>query len=114
MIDEIGNIKDAIFFNQLESKCGAIVHAGDRRGTIDESSENGLESGQQKSGVQENGEPKFDIETVTIQLDKIGFYTQFLAVLVHNKEGNGLKNIDEIQVSIMQNYKELYKYTVPP
>ena len=32
MVDEIGNIKDAVFFNQLASKCGAIVHAGDRRG----------------------------------------------------------------------------------
>jgi stress response protein SCP2 len=39
MIDEIGNIKDAVFYNQLESKCGAVVHTGDQSGKTQKTEE---------------------------------------------------------------------------
>ena len=29
MIDEMGSIKDAVFYNKLNSDCGAITHSGD-------------------------------------------------------------------------------------
>jgi len=31
MIDEMGVIKDAVFYNKLNSDCGAITHSGDNR-----------------------------------------------------------------------------------
>ena len=29
MIDEVGNIKDSVFYNQTVSQCSAIIHSGD-------------------------------------------------------------------------------------
>ena len=29
LIDDIGRIVDAVYYNQLVSKCGAITHSGD-------------------------------------------------------------------------------------
>jgi len=31
MIDEMGSIKDAVFYNKLNSDCGAITHSGDNQ-----------------------------------------------------------------------------------
>ena len=30
MIDEVGFVKDACYFNKLRSDCGSIVHSGDQ------------------------------------------------------------------------------------
>lgn len=30
MIDEVGQVKDACYFNKLRSDCGSIVHSGDQ------------------------------------------------------------------------------------
>jgi len=31
MIDEMGIVKDAVFYNKLNSDCGAIIHSGDNQ-----------------------------------------------------------------------------------
>ena len=31
MIDEVGNFKDAVFYNKVKSDCGAITHSGDSK-----------------------------------------------------------------------------------
>ena len=31
MIDDIGNIVDAVYYNKLKSDCGAIIHTGDQQ-----------------------------------------------------------------------------------
>ena len=41
-------------------------------------------------------EPIFEIETITIKLDKINHSCKYLVILVHNKEGHGFKNIDMV------------------
>jgi len=36
MIDDIGNMVDAVYYNKLISNCGSIVHSGDQRdGTLE-------------------------------------------------------------------------------
>jgi len=34
LIDDIGAVKDAVFYNKLNSDCGAITHSGDNRDGI--------------------------------------------------------------------------------
>ena len=67
MIDEVGNIKDAVFYNKMHSDCGSITHSGD--------SKDGKKDG-------------YD-EIITIHLDKVHYAVQFLVVIVNSFEGAG-------------------------
>ena len=66
MIDDVGNIVDAVYYNKLVSDCGAIIHSGDN---------------EDKTGVV--GMDEF----ITLHLNKVGFYVSYLAVLVCSYDG---------------------------
>ena len=65
MIDELGEIVDAVYYNQLKSKCGAVKHSGDQS--------DGADAG-------------YD-EVLTVNLDKVAFSTCYLAVLITSSKG---------------------------
>jgi stress response protein SCP2 len=81
MIDEVGNIKDAVFYNKMQSDCGSIMHSGD--------SKDGKKDG-------------YD-EIITINLEKVHYAVQFLVVLVNSFEGAGFSHVETANVSLMQN-----------
>ena len=86
MIDEVGNIKDAVYYNQMTSACGAITHSGDcKDGKID----------------------GFD-EMITINLDKVHYAVKFLAVLVNSFNGQGFSKVETANVCILQNGSQLF------
>ena len=79
MIDDVGNIKDAVFYNKLTSDCGAIVHSGDN---------------------QEGREDDYG-ELVTIDGTKVKHDIGFLAVLVNAYNGEGFQNIETASIAIL-------------
>ena len=34
LIDDMGTVKDSVFYNKLRSDCGAVTHSGDNRDGI--------------------------------------------------------------------------------
>ena len=80
MIDDVGNIKDAVFYNKLTSDCGAIVHSGDKR--------EGREDGYG--------------ELITINGAKVKHDIGYLAVLVNAYNGEGFKNIETASIDVLQ------------
>jgi len=79
MIDEIGHIKDAVFFGKLRSDCGSIVHSGDE---------------------QEGKEGGYG-EMITIDGTKVKHDIGFLAVLVNAYNGEGFRNIETASIDII-------------
>lgn len=79
LINDVGSIADAVYYNQLVSKCGAITHSGDC-----------------KDGKTEG----FD-ELIKIDLHKVNFEVSYLAVLISSYQGVGFKNIETASASTM-------------
>jgi tellurium resistance protein TerZ len=80
LINDVGSIADAVYYNQLVSKCGAITHSGDCK----------------------DGKKDGFNELVKIDLHKVDFEVSYLAVLVSSYQGVGFKNIETATVSTMQ------------
>ena len=80
LINDVGSIADAVFYNQLVSKCGGITHSGDC-----------------KDGKKDG----FD-EIIKIDLHKVNFDINYLVVLVSSYQGVGFKNIETASVTVQQ------------
>ena len=88
MIDDVGNIVDAVYYNKLVSDCGSIVHSGDN------------EDGTGVAG--------FD-EFITVHLNKVSFYVSYLAVLVCSFKGKNFSVAQNSAVTLFQNENKLLK-----
>ena len=71
---------DAVFYNKLASDCGSITHSGDQR-----------------DGTREG----YD-EVITIDLAKLNFSVQYLAILINAYNGDGFTKVETATVTIMQ------------
>ena len=87
MIDEVGNIKDAVYYNQMTSTCRAITHSGDCK----------------------DGRTDGFNEMITINLDKVHYAVKFLVVLVNSFHGQGFSKVETANVCILQNGSQLFK-----
>ena len=67
MINDIGDIVDAVYYNKLRSDCGSIVHSGDQR-----------------DGTKEG----YD-EVISINLTQINYQVSYLALLISSFNGQG-------------------------
>ena len=85
LINDVGSIADAVFYNQLVSKCGGITHSGDC-----------------KDGKKDG----FD-EIIIIDLHKVSFDINYLAVLVSSYQGVGFKNVETATLSILQDREKI-------
>jgi len=66
MIDDIGNIVDAVYYNKLVSDCGSISHSGDKR----------------------DGNRKFRFnESIIVNLINVNYAVSYLAVLINSFSG---------------------------
>ena len=83
MIDEMGVVKDAVFYNKLQSDCQAIKHSGD-----------------QKDGLKEG----YD-ELLSVDATKVDSQIQYLAVLVNSFNGQGFKTVETSQLTILHDNK---------
>ena len=81
LINDVGSIADAVYYNQLVSKCGAISHSGDN---------------------QDGKKDGYD-EVIRIDLQKVNHEINYLVVLLSSYQGVGFKNIETATVTIMQN-----------
>jgi len=88
MIDDVGNIVDAVYYNKLVSDCGSIVHSGDN------------EDGTGVAG--------FD-EFITVHLNEVSFYVSYLAVLVCSFKGHGFRKVATSAVTLLQDVNKLIK-----
>ena len=86
LISELGATVDAVYYNQLESECGAIHHSGDQRdGSVD----------------------GFD-EMITIDTSKINFGVCYLPILVNAYKGN-FSSVETATVNFMQNGQRVFE-----
>ena len=88
MIDDVGNIVDAVYYNKLVSDCGSVIHSGDN---------------EDRSGVQ--GCDEF----VTLHLQRVGFYVSYIGVLVCSYDGKEVQKGLRTAVTLYQNDKKLIK-----
>ena len=94
MIDEVGNVVDAVYYNKHQSDNGALVHSGDNI----------------------SGDKQGYDETITINLPAIHFTVSYFAVLVTNANGTGFGDSKNSFVSIWQGatlMSEIHLGTVP-
>ena len=85
LINDLGSISDAVYYNQLVSKCGAISHSGDC-----------------KDGKKDG----YD-ELIKIDLHKVNYEVSYLVVLVSSFQGVGFKNIETASVSTLQDGQKI-------
>jgi tellurium resistance protein TerZ len=78
MIDEVGKVADACYYNKQRSDCNSVVHSGD-----------------QVTGDKEG----FD-ETITINLPTINYTVSYLAILVSNAKGTGFSDSKTASISV--------------
>ena len=86
MISEIGETKDAVFYNQLVSKCGSITHSGDSR--------DGLKEG-------------FD-EVMTIDISKLDISINYMAIIINNFNERGFGNVDNALCKVFGDQNQSY------
>ena len=79
MIDELGEVKDAVFYNELSSKCGSITHSGDN-----------------KDGKMEGWD-----EIITIDLPKMDIQINYLTITVNNYSEGGFKGVVGAKLKIL-------------
>ena len=95
LIDEVGTVKDACYFNKLRSDCGSIVHSGDVVG----------------------GDKRGYDETINISLPTVNFSIAYMAILVTNAKGGGFRDTKSAKTAIYQGQtrlSEIFLGTVPP
>ena len=86
MISEIGETKDAVFYNQLISKCGSITHSGDSR--------DGLKEG-------------FD-EVMSIDISKLDISINYMAIIINNFNERGFGNVDNALCKVFGDQNQTY------
>lgn len=86
MMNETGGVIDAVYYNQIQSECGSIIHSGDQR-----------------DGTQDG----FD-EFITIDTSKINFSTCYLPILINSFKGTGFNNVETATVTFLTNNERLF------
>lgn len=91
MLDAQGNCTDVVWFRQLKSRCGSIVHSGDNR----------------------TGDGDGDDETISIDLAQVPDNVKYLAFTVNNFTGQDFSKVENASVRVLdQNGKELAKFNL--
>lgn len=91
LLDATGNVIDTVWFRQLKSRCGSIVHSGDNR----------------------TGDGDGDDEVILIDLQKVPANVQYLAFTVNSFTGQNFSKVDNASVRILdQANKELAKFNL--
>lgn len=91
LMDSTGQVIDTVWFRQLKSRCGSIVHSGDNR----------------------TGDGDGDDEVILIDLAKLPANVQYLAFTVNSFTGQDFNKVDNASVRILdQNNKELAKFNL--
>ena len=85
LIDEVGIVKDACYFNKLRSDCGSVVHSGDVVG----------------------GEKQGYDETINITLPIVNYSIAYMVILVTNAKGGGFYNSKTANTAIFQGSTKL-------
>ena len=85
MIDEVGKIADACYYNKQRSDCNSIVHSGD----------------------QVSGEKEGYDETITVNLPTINYQVSYLAILVSNAKGTGFADSKTSCIAVYQGQAKL-------
>ena len=78
MIDEIGKVVDACYYNKQRSDCNSVIHSGD----------------------QTTGENEGMDETITVNLPTINYTVSYLAILVSNAKGTGFSDSKTSSISV--------------
>ena len=87
MLDDLGQIVDAVYYNKLVSDCGGLVHSGDNR-----------------DGAQDG----FD-ELIKINLAMVNFKVNYLALIINSYNGEGLDKVETATCSIMSNGAKIHQ-----
>lgn len=91
MLDSNKNIIDVVWFCQLKSRCGSIIHSGDNR----------------------TGEGEGDDEVIQISLDNIPINVDMLVFTINSYSRQNFNNIENASVRVLdQNKKELVRFNL--
>ena len=78
LLNDIGEIADAIYYNQLESKFGNVTHSGDSLGEGD----------------------NFD-EIITLQLNTLSFEIRYVVILICTYTGQSFSKVESATVEVL-------------
>lgn len=89
LMDSAGNALDTIWFRQLKSKCGSVIHTGDNL----------------------TGEGDGDDEVINVTLNKLPDNVEYLAFTVNSFRGQTFNDVDNAFCRVVdQSNKELARY----
>ncbi|PHM47533.1 TerD family protein [Xenorhabdus miraniensis] len=89
LLDKSGNAIDTVWFGQLKSKCGSILHTGDNL----------------------TGEGDGDDEVICVDLIKLPVHVEYLAFTVNSFRGQTFNDVENAFCRVVdQNGKELARY----
>ncbi|WP_312947130.1 TerD family protein [Superficieibacter sp.] len=91
LLDAKGNKLDTIWFRELKSRCGSVIHSGDNL----------------------TGEGDGDDETISVNLTQLSPQVEFLAFTVNSFRGQTFNEVQNAFCRVVdQNNKELAKYVL--
>ncbi|ENT2948569.1 TerD family protein [Klebsiella aerogenes] len=89
LLNKNGNVLDTIWFGQLKSRCGAVVHSGDNL----------------------TGEGEGDDEVIRVNLEKLSSNVEYLAFTVNSFRGQTFNEVENAHCRVLnQNNQELARY----
>ncbi|EMI5802471.1 TPA: TerD family protein [Klebsiella aerogenes] len=89
LLNKNGNVLDTIWFGQLKSRCGAVVHSGDNL----------------------TGEGDGDDEVIRVNLEKLSANVEYLAFTVNSFRGQTFNEVENAHCRVLdQNNQELARY----
>lgn len=89
LLNKNGNVLDTIWFGQLKSRCGAVVHSGDNL----------------------TGEGEGDDEVIRVNLEKLSANVEYLAFTVNSFRGQTFNEVENAHCRVLdQNNQELARY----
>ena len=80
LIDEVGKVADACYYNKQRSDCNSVVHSGD----------------------QVTGDKEGYDESITVNLPTINYTVSYLAILVSNAKGTGFNDQKASSIAVYQ------------
>ncbi|HBR7306833.1 TPA: TerD family protein [Klebsiella aerogenes] len=89
LLNKNGNVLDTIWFGQLKSRCGAVVHSGDNL----------------------TGEGEGDDEVIRVNLEKLSANVEYLAFTVNSFRGQTFNEVENAHCRVLdQNNQELARF----
>lgn len=89
LLNKNGSVLDTIWFGQLKSRCGAVVHSGDNL----------------------TGEGEGDDEVIRVNLEKLSANVEYLAFTVNSFRGQTFNEVENARCRVLdQNNQELARY----